>query len=335
VVYAPHNKMMQPAVVEAPPAAPVTVVRAVSAPPATTGFAVVSAPPPSQPLAAAMAQMQSAQTGCAQADAYQNYVNSVVNTQNTANDGMTQLLQTLAANTSDPDLQSALLNASGQPNPINDALQQQLQGMASTYETICQTRMAAAQTALAQALPQQPAPAGQQQPPGASATTSGAAGSQPGTVGTQPAATPASPGAASGSAMAPGSSASVASTGTGPPCASVAATSPPPSPQAPWGPWAPLGNTGLMFDLSRVNGTTVTWRFYNAGSNTIASMYFNYSFVDADTGQQTTQSDLIPLTLAPGQSLGGWSAYTANTRGGIDIAVTQISCRQALVQAQN
>ena len=64
----------------------------------------------------------------------------------------------------------------------------------------------------------------------------------------------------------------------------------------------------------------------NAGANTIASMQFNYTYVDANSGQQATQQDVLPYALAPRQSVGGWTAYTANTRGEIVISVTQISC---------
>jgi hypothetical protein len=56
-------------------------------------------------------------------------------------------------------------------------------------------------------------------------------------------------------------------------------------------------------------------------------MNFNYSYVDADSGQPATQSDVLPFALAPGQSVGGWAAYTANTRGNISLAITQISCQ--------
>src|SRR5208282_2065702 len=84
-----------------------------------------------QQYAAAEARLQQAQTGCAQADAYQNYVSQVVNNQNTTSAGVDQILQTLADNTSDPDVQNALENSIGQPNPINDALDQQLENRAS------------------------------------------------------------------------------------------------------------------------------------------------------------------------------------------------------------
>lgn len=285
-------------------------------------------PVANQPLTIAVAQMQAAQTGCAQADAYQNYVNGMANVQNTVDQGVAQTLQTLAANTSDPNLQNALLNSIGQPNPINDALQQQMQGMASTYETICQTRMANAQAALAQAL-EQPAAAAQAQP--TNGTSVAAPGAQPGNQAGPAASLPATVAGAS-SAQTQTAQPSVPA---GAPCPPTAASSPPP-PQAPWGTWAALGNTGLMFDVSRVNGTVVTWRFLNAGSNTISSMQFNYSYIDADSGQQATQQDLLPYPLGPGQSVGGWAAYTANTRGDVLISITQMSCRQSTsLAAQN
>lgn len=294
VVYTPHlARQSLPVVV------PVNVVQ-VGTPVVVAGPASVGSPP----LTAALAQMQSAQAGCTQADAYQNYVNGAITAQNTTDQGITQTLQTLAADTTDPDLQAALLSSIGQPNPINDALQQQMQNMASTYEIICQTRMESAQTALAQSLGQ-PAPAPQGQPASSTANQTPTPASSPDTA--SPTVTQAD-----------------ASADT--PCPAASASNVP-TPQAPWGAWSALGNTGLVFDVSRVNDSTATWRFLNAGSNTISSVQFNYTYVDANTGQQATKQDVVPLPLAPGQSLGGWAAYTANTRGDIVISITQLTCR--------
>jgi hypothetical protein len=302
VVYTPRlARQLLPVVV------PVNVVQ-VGTPVVVAGPAPIGSPS----LAAALAQMQSAQAGCAQADAYQNYVNGAIAAQNTTDQGITQTLQTLAADTTDPNLQAALLSSIGQPNPINDALQQQMQNMASTYETICQTRTANAQAALSQSLGQPP-PAPQGQPANSTANQTPTPASSPDTA--SPTATQAN-----------------ASADT--PCPAASASNVP-APQAPWGAWSTLGNTGLVFDVSRVNDSTATWRFLNAGSNTISSVQFNYTYVDANTGQQATQQDVVPLPLAPGQSLGGWAAYTANTRGDIVISITQLTCRQsAIVQAQ-
>lgn len=269
---------------------------------------------PAQQYAAAQMQLQQAQVGCAQADAYQNYVNQIINRQNTLNDGINQVLQTLADNTSDPNVQDALLNSIGQPNPINDALDQQLQGQASAYETACQVRSAAAQNALSPDSSQQAAGAAQPGAavPAAVSDTTGQAGDPSGveTAATQDPSGDPAPQASSQPVV----------------CQPATALNPP-EPQAPWGPWAALGDSGLVFGLSRVDANTVTWRFLNAGSNTITGMNFNYSFVDATSGQPTTQSDLLPFPLAPGQSVGGWTAYTANTKGSITFTITQISCQ--------
>jgi hypothetical protein len=319
VVYRPRNAHEVPVAAEVTDVAPPVITRVSIVQPVTTGFTNVPAPVANQPLAIAVAQMQSAQAGCAQADAYQNYVNTVVSAQNTTDQGIAQTLQTLAANTADPGLQNALLSSIGQPDPINDALQQQMQGMAGTYETVCQTRMANAQSALAQSLGQStPATPGQ----GANGSSVAAPGVQPGAQ-AGAAANPTSTAASTSNLTAQTGTQSSAAGDT--PCAATAASNLP-SPQAPWGGWSPIGNTGLVFDVSRVNDTTSTWRFMNAGANTISSMQFNYSYVDANSGQQATQQDVLPYALAPRQSVGGWAAYTANTRGEIVISVTQISC---------
>jgi TPR repeat protein len=93
-----------------------------------------------------------------------------------------------------------------------------------------------------------------------------------------------------------------------------------------WGPWQFIGNTGIAVSVSRVNSKTLTWEFFNGRPDTITSMNFNYTFVDADSGQNTTQSDLLPFPLKPGGGIGGWTAYTANTRGGVSFAITQMTC---------
>ena len=116
--------------------------------PGATPLVGVAVAPTSQQFAAANAELTAAEATCAQANVYQNYVTSVVNSQNVVGQGTDQILQTLADNTSDPNLQQALTDSIGQPNPINDALQQQLQNMADNYQGVCQTRMAAAQAAL-------------------------------------------------------------------------------------------------------------------------------------------------------------------------------------------
>ncbi len=316
-VYIPHAPLT-PVSASSPVTGPARV-NGVYTPSNSPALAVVQSPVAIQPLAAAQAQMQAAQTGCSQANAYQNYVNELSNSQNTTDQGIAQIVRTVADNTSDPNLQNALLNSIGQPNPINDALQQQLQNLAGTYENICQTRMANAQAALAQ--PQAP-PATAMQGQTVDGVSDPATGAQSGNQ-AGAAVDPAPTGASSPSAGAPASAQPNAS--TDPPCPSVAAANLP-SPNAPWGPWALLGNSGLVFDVSRVNGTTETWRFLNAGTNTITSMQFNYSYVDANSGQQATQSDILPFPLRPGQSVGGWTAYTANTRGDIEISITQMSC---------
>jgi hypothetical protein len=250
---------------------------------------------------------------------YQNYVTSVVSNQNNLNQGADQILQTIANNTSDPDTQAALLNAVGQPNPINDALQQQLQAQADTYQSICQAKMAAAQAtappdpsqgAYPQQQPDQPSPPdAQDDQPQAEAAPGGDPMSPPMNV--EPPPPSGIPQGAPPQAT---------------PCAS-GVTMPLPAPQAPWGQWVPLGSTGLIFGVSRVNPTTLTWRFMNAGSQVVTSMSFNYSFVDANSGQMTTQNDVVPFALKPGKSVGGWTAYTANTRGNINIQITQIACQ--------
>lgn len=111
-------------------------------------------------------------------------------------------------------------------------------------------------------------------------------------------------------------------------CSAVSSPQQPPAHKDPnlWGPWQFIGSTGIAVSVSRVNSKTLTWAFFNGRPDTITSLNFNYSFVDADSGQNTTQTDLLPFPLKPGGEIGGWTAYTANTRGGVSFAVTQMTC---------
>jgi hypothetical protein len=281
---------------------------------------VVGAPPAAnlvatpQQFTSANSQLNAAEATCAQANAYQNYVTNLVNRQNAVGQTTDQILQGLADFTTDPNLQQALTNSIGQPNPINDALQQQLQNMADSYQNVCQTQMAAAQGALSAASPQASGPA-------PIPATGSSFVSQQSNSNFPPIPPPASDSGQSIPSIA--AQASAPQTGQ---CPAVAATNlPAPDPQ--WGPWVSLGNTGLAFDLSRLNDRTTTWRFVNAGTNTISSMQFTYSYIDAGTGLAATQSNVLLFTLAPGQTVGGGAPYTANTTGNITITITQISCQ--------
>ncbi len=90
--------------------------------------------------------------------------------------------------------------------------------------------------------------------------------------------------------------------------------------QSTWGPWRSTG-VGISIRFARVNNTTVTWSFRNDTNQVLQSMDFNYTFVDADTHQETTQHDVLPFSLRPGGAVGGWTAYMANTRGAVTVAI--------------
>lgn len=87
-----------------------------------------------------------------------------------------------------------------------------------------------------------------------------------------------------------------------------------------WGPWRSTG-VGISIRFARVNNTTLTWSFRNDTNRVLESMDFDYTFVDADTNMQTTQHDLLPYALRPGGAVGGWTAFSANTRGAVTIAI--------------
>jgi len=95
---------------------------------------------------------------------------------------------------------------------------------------------------------------------------------------------------------------------------------------AEWGPWQPInGSPDVAVSFSQVNTKTWTWAFRNNNqTRTIASFDFQYTYVDADSGLTKTDKDVMPLPLKPGGTLGGWTAFTANTRMPPTIQITKI-----------
>jgi hypothetical protein len=130
-------------------------VRVVPAPSVTAvlalGNLVPVVPSPNAVLMQAQAKMSQAQAVCAQADAFSRYINGQTDSTQQLNQGTDQMLQALASQTSDPDTRAALLAQVGQPNPIDNALQQQLQNLAATSQINCQSQYAMAQALLSRA----------------------------------------------------------------------------------------------------------------------------------------------------------------------------------------
>jgi hypothetical protein len=295
--------------------------------PAVAPGVVVVAGNPAANYAAAQARLQAAEATCAQADAYQNNVNTLIANQNNMSQGMDQVVQAVANLTTDPDLQNALLNSTGQPNPINDALQQQLQSQASQFESMCQAKLAAAQAAM---------PPDPSQQAGAQQGAAPQDGSQQGFAqqdavqqgAVQQGVIPQGMAQAVGQYAAGGAQQGNAAPQQQQdlPCNS-GVTMALPQPKQNWSAWQPMGNTGLAISFVRVNGTMMAWAFLNAGSQTVKSMGFNYTYVDADSGQQKTDKDILVWPLKPGSSVGGWAAYSANTRGNVSVQITSIGCQ--------
>jgi hypothetical protein len=75
-----------------------------------------------------------------------------------------------------------------------------------------------------------------------------------------------------------------------------------------WGPWQPCGDA-VSVSFLEVTGTSVwTWRFRNDGPVPITYMDFYYT---DNTGRNT---DVLPSSMfKPGDILGGWAAFTANS----------------------
>ena len=81
---------------------------------------------------------------------------------------------------------------------------------------------------------------------------------------------------------------------------------------ADWGNWESFGSTGLSIRFAQVNRTTCTWAFRNDSSRTLKAFRFRIDDTNAESGQAETSTDLIPYALRPGQSVGGWTTFSAD-----------------------
>lgn len=90
-----------------------------------------------------------------------------------------------------------------------------------------------------------------------------------------------------------------------------------------WSAFSYVGD-GVSVSFAQVQNTTWTWKFRNDGSRKITYMKFTYSYVDANTGQYTTDSDVLPGSLKPGETFGGWAAFTSNSRLSPTIRIVKI-----------
>lgn len=81
---------------------------------------------------------------------------------------------------------------------------------------------------------------------------------------------------------------------------------------ADWAQWRPFGNTGISIRFAQVNRTTCTWAFRNDSARTLSALTFKIDNINAETGAVEHSSDLIPYPLRPGQSIGGWTTFSAD-----------------------
>jgi hypothetical protein len=93
----------------------------------------------------------------------------------------------------------------------------------------------------------------------------------------------------------------------------------------------PKPGCSLSVSFSEVNPTTYSWKFRNDGTQSVY-IQFKYTYVDADSKQLTTQPDMFPKALGPGEVWGGWATYTAHTRwngytGGPPVTINITSVR--------
>jgi hypothetical protein len=90
-----------------------------------------------------------------------------------------------------------------------------------------------------------------------------------------------------------------------------------------WSIFRPIGNN-VSVSFTPADSTTYTWKFRNDGYNRITYMEFRYSYINANTGLPETETDVLPGSLGPGEVIGGWAAFTAESRSEPLITITNI-----------
>lgn len=68
---------------------------------------------------------------------------------------------------------------------------------------------------------------------------------------------------------------------------------------------------GISICISRVGANTYTWSFRNDSFVTVTTLQFRSTYIDLKTGRETSDENAVPVHLAPGRSIGGWSAWVA------------------------
>ncbi|MFM0288744.1 hypothetical protein [Paraburkholderia megapolitana] len=68
---------------------------------------------------------------------------------------------------------------------------------------------------------------------------------------------------------------------------------------------------GISICISRVGANTYTWSFRNDSFVTVTTLRFRSTYIDLKTGRKTSDENAVPVHLAPGRSIGGWSAWVA------------------------
>ena len=139
----------------APPNAAINV-RPVIAPESAAVLNVVATGPNSA-AASANAQLNYAQQQMVQSQAFQNMIAAQVARSQALYDFRDQVATLIMQNTSDPAVANAMSQLIGQSDPIQDALNQQLQGLADVSAAQAQARMAVAQANLVSVQQQQAA----------------------------------------------------------------------------------------------------------------------------------------------------------------------------------
>jgi hypothetical protein len=90
-----------------------------------------------------------------------------------------------------------------------------------------------------------------------------------------------------------------------------------------WSTFWPIGDS-VSISFVQVNASTYAWKFRNDGNDAITYMKFTYSYYDANSGQFKTDVDYLPGGLAAGGVIGGWTAFSANTRSQPSIQIIEI-----------
>ena len=97
--------------------------------------------------------------------------------------------------------------------------------------------------------------------------------------------------------------------------------------QATWTAWQNAYGPGqVQVSFAQVGNGTWAWKFRNAGNFTILS--FTYTYQDIYGQNRAQVKDVEPMTLVPGQIIGGWAYFSCACSGMPMVSILNIEYKK-------